>query len=69
MRGRLDERREIAIEELKRYGGVEDVNLESGDIDRGSAVESGTLAEIARRYGVLAKEVEDVKIEIARLGE
>lgn len=32
-------------------------------------MEGSTLSEIARRYGALAKEVEDVKMEIARLGE
>ncbi|KAJ5949234.1 hypothetical protein N7454_000818 [Penicillium verhagenii] len=64
MRVRLDERSEIATEELRRYGDVEGATSESGNIDR-----SSTLAEIARRYGVLAKEVEGVKMEIARLGE
>ncbi|KAJ5564316.1 hypothetical protein N7513_000558 [Penicillium frequentans] len=63
-RARLDERSEIAIEELRRYGNVEGAPSESGSIDR-----SNTFAEIARRYGVLAKEVEGVKMEIARLGE
>ncbi|KAJ5701889.1 hypothetical protein N7488_009437 [Penicillium malachiteum] len=67
-RVRLDERREMAIEELKRYGGADDGSTDSTD-ERSRDVESGTLAEIARRYGVLAKEVEDVKMEIARLGE
>ncbi|KAJ5627382.1 hypothetical protein N7528_004809 [Penicillium herquei] len=67
-RVRLDERREMAIEELKRYGGADDGSADSTD-ERSRDVESGTLAEIARRYGVLAKEVEDVKMEIARLGE
>ncbi|KAJ5720772.1 uncharacterized protein N7483_008706 [Penicillium malachiteum] len=68
-RVRLDERREMAIEELKRYGGADDGSADSTDVERNRDVESGTLAEIARRYGVLAKEVEDVKMEIARLGE
>lgn len=68
VRGRLEERREIAIEELKGYGDVEGVSLESEDVDQSTGV-GGTLAEIARRYGVLAKKVEDVKMEIARLGE
>ncbi|KAJ5809570.1 uncharacterized protein N7503_001788 [Penicillium pulvis] len=63
-RARLDERREIAIEELSRYGNVEGAASESGSIDR-----SSTFTETARRYGVLAKEVEGVKMEIARLGE
>ncbi|KAJ6017140.1 hypothetical protein N7451_000519 [Penicillium sp. IBT 35674x] len=63
-RARLDERSEIAIEELRRYGDVEGAASESASIDR-----SSTFAEIARRYGVLAKEVERVKLEIARLGE
>ncbi|KAJ5273389.1 hypothetical protein N7478_008514 [Penicillium angulare] len=69
VRGRLDERREIAIEELKRYGDVEGVESKSGGVDQSTGFGGGTLAEIARRYGVLAKEIEDVKIEIARLGE
>ncbi|KAJ5703601.1 hypothetical protein N7493_011526 [Penicillium malachiteum] len=67
-RVRLDERREMAMEELKRYGGADDGSTDTTD-ERSRDVESGTLAEIARRYGVLAKEVEDVKMEIARLGE
>ena len=35
----------------------------------GSGAEGGTLAEIARRYGTLARDVENVRVEIARLGE
>ncbi|KAJ5655921.1 hypothetical protein N7507_007871 [Penicillium longicatenatum] len=63
-RVQLDERSEIAIEELRRYGDVEGAASESSSIDH-----SSTLAEIARRYGVLAKEVEAVKMDIARSGE
>ncbi|KAJ5637686.1 hypothetical protein N7490_007565 [Penicillium lividum] len=63
-RVRLDERSEIAIEELSRYGDVEGAPSESGNIDR-----SSTFTEIARKYGMLAREVERVKMDIARLGE
>lgn len=63
--GRLQERRKMAIEELKSYG---DVEVDSTGTDR-SGPAGGTLAEIARRYGALANEVETVRMEIARLGE
>ncbi|KAJ5585529.1 uncharacterized protein N7459_005329 [Penicillium hispanicum] len=65
-RGRLDERRALAIEELKRYG---DVDMPEGTGADRTGGDGGTLAEIARRYGVLAKEVEVIRMEIARLGE
>ncbi|KAJ5179804.1 hypothetical protein N7492_003014 [Penicillium capsulatum] len=61
----LEDRRAGAIEELKRYGDVEttaETSTSSTDTD------GGTMAEIARRYGVLAREVEHVRMEIARLG-
>lgn len=64
-RGSLEERREAAVQELKSYG---DVEVESGETDR-NGPEGGTLAEIARRYGILVREVETVRMEIARLGE
>lgn len=64
-RGRLQERRELAIDDLKSYG---DVEVDSAGTDR-SGPDGGTLAEIARRYGALADEVETVRMEIARLGE
>ncbi|KAJ5224049.1 hypothetical protein N7468_008591, partial [Penicillium chermesinum] len=63
-KARLDERRESAIEELKRYGDIEATR--AGGAER---VEGGTLAEIARRYGLLVREVDSVRMEIARLGE
>lgn len=52
-RERLEEGRELALEELDSY------NAES----RGS----GPLVEIARRYGGLIKEMEAVWMEISRL--
>lgn len=53
MRERLEEARQLALEELDSY------NAES----RGS----GPLVEIARRYGGLIKEMEAVWMEISRL--
>lgn len=64
-RDQLEERRMMAIEELRDYG---DVELSDGSGTQ-SAGDGGTLAEIARRYGALIREVETVKMEIARLGE
>jgi diphthamide biosynthesis protein 3 len=64
-RDQLEERRMMAIEELRDYG---DVDVSDGSGTQ-SAGDGGTLAEIARRYGALAREVETVKMEIARLGE
>ncbi|OQD87665.1 hypothetical protein PENANT_c005G06546 [Penicillium antarcticum] len=61
---RLDDSREMAIEELKTYGDKE-VSGSAGDIP----ADGGTLAEIARQYGALARDVQTVKMEIARLGE
>ena len=52
-RERLEERRELAMEELDSY------NAES----RGS----GPLVQIARQYGDLIKEMETVWMEISRL--
>ena len=63
---RLEERREMAIEELKKYGDVEVTDLAG---QNRSGTDNGTLAEIARRYGTLLHEVESVQMEIARLGE
>lgn len=57
VRARLEEQRDLAVEELGRYGDV------------GGSEDGGTLAEIARRYGELVREVENVRMEIARLGE
>lgn len=62
--GKLAERRESAIKELRSYGDV------GGDEEIGrGGTDGGTLAEIARRYGDLSREVETVRMEIARLGE
>lgn len=60
LRGRLDERGFVAKGELKRYGDVGDFDEEGN---------GGTLAEIARRYGGLLREVENARMEIARIGE
>lgn len=61
---KLSERREVAIKELRSYGDVE-VDSETGH----SSSEGGTMAAIAHRYGDLSREVETVRMEIARLGE
>lgn len=59
---RLQHRRKMTIQELRAYGDVE-VSDPATDID----ADEGSFADIARRYGVLAREVEEVKMEIARL--
>ncbi|KAF3386495.1 Uncharacterized protein F1880_001566, partial [Penicillium rolfsii] len=57
---RLEERKGVALEELKRYGDVE-------GSERGAELseygEEGVLAGIASRYGDLVKEIEDIEIE------
>ncbi|KKK14725.1 hypothetical protein ARAM_000963 [Aspergillus rambellii] len=63
-RERLEERREAALEELKAY---EDADSATNSGIRGPA-KSGPIGEIARRYGTLIREIEDVKTEIHRLG-
>ncbi|KAL2857882.1 hypothetical protein BJY01DRAFT_69548 [Aspergillus pseudoustus] len=60
MRVRLEERRELALDELKAY---EDAD---STISRGPAT-SGPIAEIARRYGSLIREIEDINVEMKRL--
>ena len=65
-RVQLEERRTTAIEELKRYRN-EDSSRETGADRIGG--DASTVAEIARRYGILAEEVETIRMEIARLGE
>lgn len=54
-RERLEERRATALEELKDY---------ENNID--GAVR-GPMKELARQYGSLIQEVEDVRMEIERL--
>lgn len=56
----LEERRDLVLEELKEYENVD------SNATRGPA-RSGTIAEIARRYGSLIREIEDVRSEIQRL--
>jgi diphthamide biosynthesis protein 3 len=65
-RAQLEERRGVAVEELKRYG---DVTGSERGTERGGYGDAGALAEIASRYGELVREVENVRMEIARLGE
>lgn len=64
-RMKLDDRRNLARKELSRYGDVE----ESEELSDRGVSDGGTLVEIARRYGNLLREVEMVKMEIARIGE
>ncbi|KAJ5272179.1 hypothetical protein N7524_005448 [Penicillium chrysogenum] len=59
---RLQHRQKMTVQELRAYGDVQ-VSDPVADID----ADEGTYADIARRYGVLAREVEEVKMEIARL--
>ena len=59
---RLQHRQKMTVQELRAYGDVE-VSDPAADTD----ADEGTYADIARRYGALAKEVEEVKMEIARL--
>ncbi|KAL6238165.1 hypothetical protein BDW75DRAFT_228171 [Aspergillus navahoensis] len=59
-RARLEERRCLALEELKAYEDVDSRPI------RGAA-KSGPIIEIARRYGSLVRDIEDVKSEIQRL--
>ncbi|KAJ5169379.1 uncharacterized protein N7500_002162 [Penicillium coprophilum] len=59
---RLHHRRKMTIQELRAFGDVE-----MSDLATDIPVDEGTFEDIARRYGVLAKEVEEVKMEIARL--
>ncbi|KAI2708934.1 hypothetical protein CBS147333_3299 [Penicillium roqueforti] len=58
---RLQHRRKMTIQELRAYGDVE--VSDPVDID----ADEGTFPDIARRYGVLAREIEEVKMKIARL--
>ena len=59
---RLQHRQKMTVQELRAYGDVQ-VSDPVADVD----ADEGTYADIARRYGVLAREVEEVKMEIARL--
>ncbi|KAL5343727.1 hypothetical protein BJX70DRAFT_121129 [Aspergillus crustosus] len=59
-RARLEERRAVALRELKAYEAVD------SSATRRPA-RSGPIVEIARRYGSLIKEIEGVKAEIEQL--
>ena len=59
-RERLEERRKMTVEELKALGDPE-------VSDTGMEMNGGALDDIKSRYGGLAKEVESLKVEIARL--
>ncbi|GES61794.1 zf-CSL-domain-containing protein [Aspergillus terreus] len=59
VRARLEERRVKAQEELDAYA--------AADSDASRHVGSGPVREIARRYGALLKEMEDVRMEIQTL--
>lgn len=61
---RLEERRALALEELKGY---EDVDSEAPRTRSKAQLGSGPMKEIARRYGTLIDEIEEVKSEIQRL--
>ncbi|THC95594.1 hypothetical protein EYZ11_004909 [Aspergillus tanneri] len=64
-RERWEERHAAAREKLKAY---EEVDSEgAGTTSRSRAVGSGQMKEIARRYGTLIQEMEDVRSEIQRL--
>ncbi|CAG8904609.1 unnamed protein product [Penicillium egyptiacum] len=58
---RLQHRQKMTVQELRAYGDV-DVSDAVADID----ADERTYVDIARRYGILAREVEEVKMEIAR---
>lgn len=62
---KLEERHASAVEELKNYETVETDGSSGGGSNEQR--ESGPMAEIIRRYGALAQEVEAVKTEIRRL--
>lgn len=65
-RDQLETRRSEAMEELKRYGYVEE---SEGGVDEDGSGPGATMAEIARRYGLLLREVDAARMEIARIGE
>ncbi|KAJ5489684.1 hypothetical protein N7539_004574 [Penicillium diatomitis] len=65
----LDERRVVAIEDLKKYGfyeSLEDENQPESDMRGGS---KQTWEELAVRYGRLLKQIDSAKKEIASVGE
>ncbi|PWY87675.1 zf-CSL-domain-containing protein [Aspergillus heteromorphus CBS 117.55] len=64
-RERLEEQRALALEELKGY---EEVDTGGGGSSRATrAQQSAPMKEIARRYGSLIRDIEDVRMEIERL--
>ncbi|KAL3464111.1 hypothetical protein BJX64DRAFT_286800 [Aspergillus heterothallicus] len=56
---RLEERRELALHELKAYADADSI--------AGVPPKSGQIVEIVRRYGSLITEIEEVSTEIQRL--
>ncbi|KAF7720030.1 Uncharacterized protein PECH_008097 [Penicillium ucsense] len=69
IRLQLDERRVVAIEELKKYGfdeSLEDKNQPESDMRGGS---KQTWEELAVRYGRLLKQIDSANKEIVSLGE
>ncbi|OAX81225.1 hypothetical protein ACJ72_04427 [Emergomyces africanus] len=69
---RLEERKKHALLELEAYeradlGEMGKCAASADGEESGGSGKSGAMVEIARRYGVLVKEVEGVKMEIRRL--
>jgi diphthamide biosynthesis protein 3 len=64
-REQLKERQASALEELKAYEEVDCEALNRGG-SRGRS-ESAPMKEIARRYGALIHDIEDVRLEMERL--
>lgn len=63
----LEEKKAIATQTLEEYDQVgTNLGHDNNDNKRGKAA-SGPMADIARRYGDLAREVETVQMEIKKL--
>jgi diphthamide biosynthesis protein 3 len=58
---RLEETQNIAIQTLEEYEKV------GAQLGKDGQLVSGPMADIARRYGALAKEVEAVRADMSRL--
>lgn len=69
----LKHRKTLAVQELKAYGDTEaEDDGGSGGTEDDRRVtrlqnKTGAMRDTARRYGALAKEIEEVKMEIRRL--